>query len=308
MAKKSMIYKDYYKILEVSKNSTSEEIKKSYRRLAMLYHPDKNEGNKIAEEKFKEIVEAYEVLGDSEKRADFDILTSKKTTSTTSRKTTTNEQTQQNNESTKKQDSSYWDELLNQYKTGSFSNFFKNFFEKEAPSNIRETQIKGKITISLEEAYFGSTRILTIENKKIRLHIRPGISSEKVIQLTEKPNVSKARRKQTDVFIRIVIEAHEKFKRVDNDLYTDLNTDIYTILLGEKVTLKTFKGEINVAIPQGAPYGKLLRIKGLGMPSYENKDEFGDLYIKILYKIPETLTEKEKVLLRQLYELNKTQL
>jgi len=307
MAKKSMVYKDYYKILEVKNDATKDEIKKSYRRLAMIYHPDKNEGDPIAEEKFKEIVEAYEVLGNIQKRYEFDKFSGNKTAGSTKTKSSSDsERNTTNSQKTKteKHEDNYWNDLLNKYKTNGFSDFFKNFFENESSENIKKTQIKGKITIDLEEAYNGSVRILTLKNKKIRLLIKPGIEDEKII-LVKEQSEDKASSQKSDMFIRIVIKPHDNFKRVNNDLFTDLNVDIYTIMLGEKINLKTLKGEININIPQGTPYGKTLRLKGLGMPQYEKPSEYGDLYVNIYHKIPAPISETERQLLKQLYDLNK---
>jgi len=295
-----MKFKDYYKILEVSKDASQEELKKSYRRLAMIYHPDRNEGDKKSEEKFKEIVEAYEVLSNPAKRAEFDSFFGKKTTSSTSKNQTNTKKNTQ-----KTEDNLFWDDLLKKYSKGNFSEFFKNFFDKTNNSVFKGEDIKGKITIDLQEAFLGSTRILTVNNEKLRLQIKPGIQNEQILKVAgkgKKSSVSSA--SQGDLYIRIIVTEDQNFKRVNHDLFSNCNVDIYLILLGGKVQVKTLKGDINIEIPQGTPYGKELRIKGYGMPHYNNPENFGDLYLKIYYSIPNNLSPKERNLLSELYQLN----
>lgn len=295
-----MKFKDYYKILGVSKDASQEEIKKAYRKLAMIYHPDKNEeGDKHSEEKFKEIVEAYEVLSNSAKREEFDRFFGKKTT--TKNHTTYQKTTQTNDENI------FWDDLAKKYNKGPFSEFFKKFFEKKAGSILKGDDIKGKITIDLSEAYLGSTRILTVNNEKLRIQIKPGIQNEQILKIPGKGKKSPVSSGANgDLYVRIVLKEDTNFKRVNDDLYTNLNVDIYVIMLGGKVQVKTLKGDINIEIPQGTPYGKELRIKGYGMPIYDNPANSGDLYIKIYYAIPKDLSQKEKTLLSELYQLNKS--
>ncbi len=302
-----MKYKDYYTILEVNREATAEEIKKSYRRLAMIYHPDKNPDNKKAEEKFKDIAEAYEVLSDEKKRAEYDRIETRKNTHAKQNNAHYNAHNnahnkQENSQNTEKQDNSYWDELLNKYKKGSFSDFFKKFFDKNENA-IRDSQIRGKVTIDLEEAYNGSTRILTIDNKKMKIILQPGIQNEEIITAT--PDNYNANNLNTKAYVRIVIKPHPVFKRQGNDLHTEIHVNIYTIILGEKIKLNTFNAEIEMNIPQATPHGKVLRIKNYGMPIPDKPNEFGDLYVKILHKIPTDISNKEKELLLKLYELNK---
>jgi curved DNA-binding protein len=294
-----MIFKDYYKILGLTKTASQDDIKKAYRKLAMVYHPDKNDGDKESEEKFKEIVEAYEVLSNPEKRAEFDGFLGKKT------QTQNYTYSYKSKQST--QDDLFWDDLLLKYKKGPFSEFFRKFFDKKASSGIfKGDDIKGKVTIDLEEAYLGSTRILNVQNEKLRLQIKPGTRSEQILKVTGKGKKSPvASGTHGDLYVRISVKEHDVFKQIDNDLFTNLEVDIYTILLGGKVQIKTLKGDIYIEIPQGTSYGKQLRIKGLGMPDYDKPETFGDLYVKVLYSVPKNLTQKEKDLLNELYQINK---
>lgn len=306
-----MIFKDYYKILGITHNATQEQIKRAYRRLAMEYHPDKNPDNKQAEEKFKEIVEAYDVLISPEKRKQFDNLltfgkqTKYQNTSTTYKTNQDHSQPQNNKHYYSYQHDDpqkLWEEFKKDYKT-KFSSFFNYFFaSKKTNPKLDRT---AKLTISLKEAYLGSTRIIDLQNEKIRLKIKKGIADNQLLKIPNKGLLSADSKQRGDLFLRIQIQKDEFFQRIENDLYCDTNVDIYTVLLGGQIILNTFKGEIKINIPAGIPYGKVLRIKSLGMPIYNTTDQFGDLYVKVKYNIPTNLSEKERNLLQQLYELNK---
>lgn len=306
-----MIFKDYYKILGITHNATDEEIKKAYRRLAMEFHPDRNQGNKQAEEKFKEIVEAYDVLSTPDKRKQFDNLltfgkqtTTKKSNSNSTYHNNYQAQTNKHYYSYEHEDpKKLWEELKKDYNI-KFSDFFNYFFSsKKKNSKLDRT---AKLTITLKEAYLGSVRIIDLDNEKFRLTIKRGIADNQLLKIPNKGLVSSDGKQRGDLFLRIQIPKDDFFQRTENDLSCEVNVDIYTVLLGGEIVLKTFKGDIKINIPAGIPYGKVLRIKSLGMPMYDNSEQFGDLYVKVKYNIPTSLSEKERNLLQQLYEINKS--
>ncbi len=312
-----MIFKDYYKILGVSQNASADEIKKAYRKLALLYHPDKNPNDKVAEEKFKEIAEAYEVLKDEQKRKEFDNLRS-----FGQNKTRTNYQSNNTyndfdfNPSYKKQNKTYenpdklWEEFLKDYnlKDFKFSEFFNNFFSNNKRKNAGRDKT-ARLSIDLKEAYLGSTRIITINGEKFRLKIKPGIKNDQLLKIPGKGMPSgNTGIPAGDLYLRIKIKPHHNFERKNDDLYTETYVDIYTVLLGGDAIIESINGNIKIKIEQGIPYGKILRIKNLGFPNYDNSDKKGDLYIKIKYKIPKTLSSKEKELLNELYSINANKL
>ena len=318
-----MIFKNYYKILKVKKDATQTEIKKSYRKLAMLHHPDRNPDNEeVAEEKFKEITEAYDVLGDEKKRSEYDNLFGQRHQRTTYSRTNTSSNmytgTSKNpfhgSGSNYKTDDSVedvWADIKKGFNKSQFSDFFKNFFDKNKsksePKIFQGKDIMGKITIDLKEAYFGSTRILKVNDEKLRLKIKPGTENDQILKVSGKGEPSSyTYGKHGDLFVRIVVKKHKNFKRKENDLYTEITVDIYTIMLGKKVKINTLKGDVNVSIPKGTPLGKTLRMKGLGMPFYNNPTKTGDLFLKINYSIPKTLNSKELSLLKELYKMNKS--
>ncbi len=286
-----MQFKDYYKILEVDKNATAEQIKKSYRRLAMTYHPDRNPGNKDAEEKFKEISEAYNVLSDAEKRKEFDsFFEGKKQTDDFYKKN-------QASQNTKTQsDDSFFSNF-----TGEYSEFFNNFFQRMRNSNLlKGDDYKGKISITMQEAYSGSTRIVNILGRKLRIKIQPGVNDDQMLKIPEQGYEGVSGGKRGDLYIRISILPDSMFVRRGDELFTEIFVDIYTILLGGNVQIKTLKGDIKIPIPQGITYGTQLRMKGLGMPVYGTNGLFGDLYVKVKYYVPKSLTDEERQLLEKL--------
>ncbi|MBN2893656.1 MAG: DnaJ domain-containing protein [Bacteroidales bacterium] len=311
-----MIFKDYYKILGVSSSSTTDEIKKAYRKLALLYHPDRNPDNKVAEEKFKEIAEAYEVLSDVQKRKEFDNLrtfgsSSKKFYSNTSYKDDFDfnfENPYKSNSKEKYGDpEKLWEEFKKDYNFKNFSDFFKNFFSAKRKNKGRDKT--AKLTISLAEAFQGSVRILNIDNKKFRLNIKPGIEDDQLLKIPRKGHPAPTLDGSPgDFYLRIKITPDSRFELKGADIYTEKYVDIYNVLLGGKIIIENIVGSFKINIPPGISYGKVLRIKGKGMPLYSNPDKKGDFYIKIKYKIPSDLSSKEKQLLEELYELNKKKL
>jgi len=314
-----MDFKDYYKTLGVTKTATPQEIKKTYRRLAMLYHPDRNPDDKHAENKFKEIAEAYEVLHDVEKRKKYDSLsgfhkhTQQKTNETYGSRSDFGKANEKNYQKPSEEPADEYPEDDNLSKwahdvASSFSDFFKHFFGGSASKQKEENykyifkghDIKGKITIDLEEAYLGSNRVMNVNLEKLRLKIKPGVNSEQILKVKGKGKESEYNDERGDLYVRIVIRPHPVFKRKENDLYCDLGVDIYTIILGGKVSIQTFKGEVSLTIPPATNYGKVFRLKGLGMPIYDSPNESGDLFVKIKYDIPTNLTNEEKALFTKL--------
>lgn len=275
-----MQFKDYYKILEVAPDATAEQIKKSYRRLAMTYHPDRNPDDKEAEEKFKEINEAYDVLSNDEKRKKFDLMMSGKSNSANYHAST----------QTHKDDNSDFDFEYFKKKTGEYSDFFKNFFSKS--SLFKGDDFTGAITISLEEAYSGSRRILKVLGNNLRITIQPGIKNDQLLKIPEQGYPGIAGGKKGDLYVRVKIENDNMFTRRGDELFTEVYVDIFTVILGGSIIIKTFSGDLRITVPKGIEYGKQLRIRGKGMPVYGTQF-YGDLFVKVKYYIPKDLSPDE---------------
>ncbi len=313
-----MEYKDYYKVLGVSKSATKDEIKKAYRKLAVKYHPDKNKGNKQAEEKFKEINEANEVLSDDEKRKKYDQFG----------------ENWQYYEQSGNQGGFDWGRYANQggqteytftgggsdFGGSGFSDFFETLFggggfgstqtRGRRRSTGRTGQLKGEdlsgeLSITLDDAYHGAEKLFDLNGQSIKLKIKPGISDGQVLKLTGKGNPGHAGGSAGDLLLKINVLSDPVFERKGNDLHTTMNVSLYTAVLGGKSPLRTFKGTINVTIPKESQNGKVMRLQGMGMPVYGKSNQFGDLYAKVSTEIPTGLSAKETELFQELQKLRK---
>ncbi len=286
-----MDYKDYYKILEIDKKATPAEVKKAYRTLAKKNHPDKNLGDKKAEERFKLINEANEVLTDSEKRKKYDEL---------------GENWQQNQQAQSQQRNPKQQHYQGNQNQGDFSDFFEQFFSQQRGGNQQQNQprkggdYETEMEISLQEAYSGTNRIIQLEGEKLRLSIKPGAYSNQRLRLKNKGGKGSSEGNRGDLFVIVKVSENSKHIRKDNDLYQIITINLYDAILGNDIIVETLSGKLKIKIESGTQNGKSIRLKGKGMPVYEKSEIFGDLYITIQIKIPERLTDKQKVLFQEL--------
>ena len=308
-----MEYKDYYGVLGVNKDASTNEIKKAYRKLAMKYHPDRNPDNKQAEEKFKEINEAHEVLSDPEKRAKYDQLSNSYSS------------WQQAGGSP---GSFRWEDLFGggmgrrttrvEYgnigdifgESGGFSDFFRTFFSGGATPRgtqsgagtrtyQRPSSYQQDVTISLYEAYHGTTRTLDVDGSKKEIKIPPGVKTGTKVKATGAgPADSSGQR--GDIYLNIRVSPDPRFERKGDDLITEKKIDLYTALLGGEVKVETISGDVLLKIPPGTQPGQTFRLAGKGMPVMRKKNKFGNLLVKIDIQIPRNLTEEQKQLVKKL--------
>jgi len=300
-------YKDYYKILGIDKKASQAEIKKAYRALAVKHHPDKNPGNKESEEKFKLINEANEVVSDPEKRKKYDEL---------------GENWQQFEKAGHQPGGNPFGggNGGQQYysgnagggfgsKEGGFSDFFEQFFggRKSGGSQGRQSAraFKGsdyetEMEITLEEAYKGTSRIIQLESKKLRITTKPGSYTDQLLCIKGKGAEGSSEEHRGDLFVRIRVLPDSKIIRKGDDLYKDLEVSLYTAILGGDILVDTMAGQVKLKIVEGTQNNKTIRIKGKGMPVYEKADAFGDMYIKLQIMIPDKLTEVQRELFKKL--------
>lgn len=285
-----MEYKDYYKILEVSRDAPQDEIKKAYRKLARKYHPDVSKVAN-AEEKFKEIGEAYEVLKDSEKRAQYDQFGS-----------------------SYGQGQSFnpppgWGQHAGASGGGNFSSFFESMFGGGMGGGgmgdnffAQGEDVNAKVTVTLEDAFSGAKKAIrrpagSNQTGTINVKIPAGITSGKKIRLSGQGKAGMGG-KAGDLYLEIHIAPHAHYRLEDKDIYLDLPIAPWEAAFGAKVTVPTLAGKINLTIPANAKSGQKMRLKGRGLPSKEPGDQFVVLQIMT----PPADTDKAKELYQQMSE------
>ncbi len=325
-----MDYKDYYKILGVDRNADEKEIKRAYRRLARKHHPDVNPGDKAAEAQFKEINEAYEVLGDTEKRKKYD------------------------------QFGSQWreyeragvnpEDLFRQYGAqgqpgggrvryarpedlqdlfggaGGFSDFFETLFGggmrgqggfgqgygqgfDGAPGRRASTPTSGEdyeqpVEVTLEEAFHGTTRMLQIGDRRLEVKIPAGVRTGSRVRVAGEGGPGYNGGPKGDLYLVVEVEPNPMFERDGDDLTVDVPVDLYTAVLGGEAHVPTIKGtRLNLRIPAGTQPGQRIRLRGQGMPLLKNPTERGDLYARIKVDVPREINERQRELFEELRAL-----
>jgi len=293
-----MAFIDYYKILGVPKSASESAIKKAYRKLARKYHPDLNPNDKIDEKKFKEINEANEVLSNAENRKKYDQY---------------GEHWQHSEEYEKANQQKQYQKTYSGgtggYNEEEFSDFFENMFGGRAsgPGN-RQVKFRGQdfnaeLRLDLKDVYTTHKRTLTVNQKNIRITIPAGVQDGQVIKIKGHGGKGINNGPNGDLLIQFSIVNHSKFKRDKDNLYVTLDVDLYSALLGGELMVDTFNGKVKLNIKPETQNGTKVKLKGKGFPKYKKVDEFGDLYITYQIKLPKTLSDKEKELIKQLQTL-----
>jgi curved DNA-binding protein len=291
-----MEFIDYYKILELDKNASEADIKKAYRKLARKYHPDLNPNDQATKVKFQQINEAHEVLIDPEKRKKYDQYGKDWKHSEEFEKAKQQKQYRGPQEGYDFGNANFSDE--------DFSDFFSSMFGGGRTGG-KQTKFRGQdfnaeLQLDLRDVYATHQRTLTINGKNIRLTIPAGIENGQTIKISGHgaPGVNGG--PNGDLYITFSISNSTKFRREKNDLYTEMDLDFYTAILGGDITADTFDGKVKLTVKPETQNGTKVKLKGKGFPVYKKDGEFGDLYITYQVKIPVGLSEKEKELFRQL--------
>lgn len=290
-----MEYIDYYKILGVEKTASDDDIKKAYRKLARKLHPDLNPDDKEAHKKFQQANEANEVLSDPEKRKKYD---------TYGKDWEHAEQFEQQRRSRgagRNTDAQQQGSFSEQ----DFSSFFESMF---GAGGGRQTRFRGQdyqaeMQLSLEAAMTTHQQVLTVNGKNIRIAIPAGVENGQVIKLRGYGSPGVNNGPPGDLFIHFKILPHPVFKRLGDDLYCEVEIDLYTALLGGQATIDTLSGKVKLTVKPETQGGTKVRLKGKGFPKYKKEGQSGDLYVSYRVKLPKNLTEKEKALFTELKNL-----
>jgi curved DNA-binding protein len=321
-----MQYRDYYESLGVSKSAPKDEIKRAYRKLARQYHPDVNPGDKAAEDRFKEINEAYEVLSDPDKRKKYDQFGAQ----------------WQQFERGGGRPEDFWQQWGGAqgrpgagatYTTinpedlqdifgegagqGGFSDFFETLFGRGGmgsrgagpeqgyrarPRRGRDTE--HNVQVTLEEAFRGTTRSLQWEDgRQVQARIPPGVRTGSRVRFRGEGTPGMAGGEAGDLFLRVEVLAHPTFQRDGDDLRLSVPVDVYTAVLGGQVEVPTLERPLRLTIPPETNTGRVFRLRGQGMPQLRQPEQRGDLFVTVNVQVPRDLTDEEKSLFEQLRQM-----
>jgi len=288
-----MAGKDYYKILGVSRSASEREIKQAYRKLARQYHPDVNPGDKAAEEKFKQINEAYEVLSDKENRQKYD-------------KYGDQWQYAEQFEKARQQQAPGWDFSQGgrrvYYGEGDYGSLFDDLlggfrFDRGQAQPRRRRSLEHPVEVTLEEAYRGTTRTLSFaDGKRLEVKVPAGVRTGSRVRLAGKGAQG------GDLYLIVTVKPHPTFERRGDDLYVGVSVPLVVAMLGGEAQVPTLKGKVALKIPPETQNGRSFRLAGQGMPHLGNKSN-GDLMAKVRVVLPAKLSAEEKELFKKLGEL-----
>jgi curved DNA-binding protein len=287
-------YKDYYEVLGLPRDASQEDIRRAYRKLARRYHPDLNQESD-AEERFKEVSEAYEVLSDPEKRERYDDLGTRWRSA----------------EGAAGPD---FDDLFGQqgfgggdvrveFGDGAFSEFFERLFgDRGATATtgpVRGRDHEALLELSLEEALAGGKRRLSLEDgRSFEVNIPAGVREGQRIRIAGQGASGRDGGPQGDLYLRVRLRPHPRFRREADDLYLDVSVAPWEAALGATVPVQTLTGTAQVRIPAGSSSGRRLRLRGRGLPKQAGGR--GDLYASVQIAVPKRLSDEERELFERL--------
>jgi curved DNA-binding protein len=293
-----MEFIDYYKVLGVDKNASQDDIKKAYRKFARKHHPDLNPNDKEAHKKFQQINEANEVLSDPEKRKKYDQY---------GKDWQHADQFEQAGQSQQRSRGSKGGSFAGDFEESEFSDFFNSMFGDMGGGGFRgrRTKFRGEdyhaeLQLNLSDVYRTHQQVLTVNGKNIRITIPAGVENGQQIKIKGYGSEGINGGPSGDLYITFHVINNTQFKRMGNDLYTDVDLDLYTAVLGGDITIDTLDGKVKLPVKPETQNGTKVRLKGKGFPVYKKEGEFGDLIITFQIKIPTNLTARQKELFEQL--------
>ncbi len=319
-----MEYKDYYKILGVDKNADEKEIKKAYRKLARQYHPDVNPDNKDAEARFKEANEAYEVLGDADKRQKYDRLGANWNAYQGAGRDPSGfdwSQWTTGGQAGRAVNVQYGD-INEMFGQGGFSDFFQSIFGGGMGGQygrLRRALSTGAPSTShgRHAARTWSTRSRSRWRRPSaarsvccpwttaasRSRFQPGVRTGSKVRVAGEGYPGAAGGSAGDLFLVVQVLPHPNFERKGDDLQTEAPVSLYTAVLGGEVTVATLTGKATLNIPAGTQPGQTFRLRGQGMPHLREPSQRGNLLVKVQVRLPKQLSDQERQLFQELASL-----
>lgn len=296
-----MDFVDYYMLLGIDKTATTKDIKSAFRKLARKYHPDLNPNDKDAKRKFQQINEANEVLSDPVKRKKYDQY---------GKDWQHSEQFEKQRQYQQPYSGSGRSGYTKSQSEGDFSDFFESLFGgmSSGSGSGRNVKFRGEdfnaeLKLDLTDAYKTHKRTLNVNGGKIRITIPAGIENGQTIKIAGHGGKGINGGPDGDLYLTFLIANHQRFKRLGNDLFTTIDLDLYTAVLGGEITIDTLDGKVKLKVKPEIQNGSKVKLKDKGFPLYKTETQFGDLYITFNIKIPTNLTEKQRSLFKQLSEL-----
>ena len=303
-----MEYRDYYKDLGVARTASADEIKTVYRKLAMQYHPDRNPGDKQAEDHFKEINEAYQVLSDPKKRARYDQLGDSYSQWQQQGASDNFDWGQWTSAANPGGGSGAREVNLNDLfggEGGSFSDFFTSIFGgMGAGQTVRQRSARRApsaqqpVSISLQEAFSGTARTLQTGDRRMEVRLPAGARTGTRIRVPGGAS-TRSGESRSDLILVLDVLPDPLFERDGNDLHTHVTIDVFKALLGGEVEVKTLSGSVILTIPTGTQPGQVFRVAGRGMPLLKSPEVKGDLYVTVNVQVPRQLTPHQRKLLEE---------
>jgi curved DNA-binding protein len=297
-----MEFIDYYKVLEINKDASSEDIKKAYRKLARKFHPDLNPNDAQAKKKFQQINEANEVLSDPEKRMKYD-------------KYGKDWQYGEEFEKARQQRSQQNAQGRGGFYSGDSEHDFSDFFESMFGSStgaggfggttrnrFKGQDIQAELQIDLKQAYTTHAQTFNINGKNIRITVPAGIENGQSIKIAGHGGPGLNGGPSGDLYITFSVHNNTAFKRMGNDLYLQQDLDLKTAVLGGEIIVDTLSGKVKLNILPETQNGSRVKLKGKGFPVYKKEGQFGDLYVTFQVKIPTNLSPHQKELFREIFK------
>lgn len=311
-----MDYKDYYQSLGVPRDADGKAIKRAYHKLARRYHPDHNPGDASAEAKFKEVTEAYEVLGDPDKRSKYDRFG----------------QAWKHYQQAGAGGDFDWgawgagpgqaraytsEDIGSLFGEGGFSDFFEALFGRRGdrgsglggrapgPRSVvdRGRDVEQRVAVTLHEAYHGTTRLFSKDGRRLEIAIPPGVRTGSRVRVRGEGMAGPGGHAPGDLYLVIEVEPDPRFERHGDDLHVHLDLPLFAAILGGEARVPTPAGDLTLTIPAETPNGRRIRLRGKGMPLLKEPNRHGDLYAEVTVRLPTGLSADERALFEQLRAL-----